>query len=59
MYIFIGLLLGSIVTSTHDSKEACLGRRDVLAEKGVTNGECRPAVTLTSCTYILTGAVCK
>ena len=38
-WIFIGLLLGSTVTSQHDTREACEGRRVVLAEKGV-NGKC-------------------
>ena len=39
MWLFIGILLGSIVTSSHDTKEACEGRRVVLTEKGV-NGQC-------------------
>ena len=39
MYIFVGLLLGSLVTSHHDTKEACEGRRVTLAEKGVV-GRC-------------------
>lgn len=34
-YILIGTLLGSIVTSNHDNKEACLGRLEMLKEKGV------------------------
>lgn len=41
MYIFIGILLGSIVTSTHGDKEACLGRKAILQEKGVI-GDCVP-----------------
>lgn len=40
MYILIGILLGSIVTSTHDSREACEGRKTILAEKGVV-AECK------------------
>lgn len=38
-YIFIGMLLNSLVTSTHDSEEACKGREAVLKEKGVI-GQC-------------------
>lgn len=38
-YIFIGMLLNSIVTSSHDSEEACKGREAVLKEKGVV-GQC-------------------
>lgn len=38
-WIFIGMLLGSVVTSSHDSKEACLGRQAVLKDKGV-EGQC-------------------
>jgi len=39
IWIFTGVLLGSIVTSQHDSREACEGRRTILAEKGV-QGQC-------------------
>ena len=38
-WIFIGLLLGSTITSSHDSREACEGRAVMLKEKGV-NGQC-------------------
>ena len=38
-WVFVGILMGTVVTSTHDSREACEGRRVVLAEKGV-NGKC-------------------
>lgn len=38
-WLYIGMLLGSVVTSTHDTKEACLGREAVLKEKGVI-GQC-------------------
>lgn len=38
-YIFIGMLLNSIVTSTHESEEACKGREAILREKGVI-GQC-------------------
>lgn len=43
MWLFVGMLLGSMVTSSHDTKEACEGRRVVLAEKGV-NGQCVQAL---------------
>lgn len=35
-WLLIGTLLGSIVTSNHDTKEACEGRAVVLREKGVS-----------------------
>lgn len=38
-WIYVGLLAGSLVTSTHDSKEACEGRAVTLKEKGVI-GKC-------------------
>lgn len=38
-WLFIGTLLGSIVTSGHDTKEACEGRKVILQEKGVA-GQC-------------------
>ena len=38
-YLFVGMLLGSIVTSSHDSEEACKGREAILKEKGVI-GQC-------------------
>lgn len=38
-WIFIGMLLNSIVTSDHDSREACEGRAVLLREKGVI-GKC-------------------
>jgi len=41
-YVFIGILLGSLVTSTHPTREACEGRAVMLKEKGVV-GECEPA----------------
>lgn len=39
-WLFIRLLAGSVVTSGHDTKEACEGRRVTLTEKGVTGGQC-------------------
>lgn len=38
-WIFVGLLLGSTVTSEHDTREACEGRAVTLREKGVA-GKC-------------------
>lgn len=38
-WIYVGLLAGSLVTSTHDNKEACEGRGVTLKEKGVL-GKC-------------------
>ena len=38
-YIFVGMLLNSLVTSTHDGEEACKGREAMLKEKGVV-GQC-------------------
>lgn len=50
----MGLLAGSLVTSTHDSKEACEGRGVTLKEKGVI-GSCmqRPA----EASYISSGTL--
>jgi hypothetical protein len=41
MYIFVGVLLGSLVTSVHMDYEACAGRKAVLIEKNVV-GDCFP-----------------
>ena len=38
-YLFVGLLLNSIVTSEHETREACEGRATLLHEKGVI-GKC-------------------
>ncbi len=54
MYIFIGMLLGSIVTSTHDNREACEGRKVVLIERGVTDGRCETARQIIGGTTTLT-----
>ncbi len=35
-YLLIGTLLGSIITSPHDTREACEGRAVLLREKGAT-----------------------
>lgn len=43
-WIFIGLLAGSLVTSTHETEEACLGRAEVLKKKDVV-GRCDKAPT--------------
>lgn len=53
MWILTGLLLGSLITSTHEGQEACEGRKAMLAkEKNVTALECRAAAStrLTSIT---------
>jgi hypothetical protein len=39
-WIFVGILAGSLVTSTHDNKEACEGRAVTMKEKGVIGGRC-------------------
>ncbi len=39
MWLFIGIIAGSIVTSSHQNKEQCEGRRVILQEKGVV-GQC-------------------
>lgn len=39
-WIFIGLLAGSLVTSGHDTREACEGRAVIAKEKGVERGKC-------------------
>lgn len=44
MYVFVGILLGSIITSQHDNREACEGRKTILAEKGVV-GQCVKQIT--------------
>lgn len=51
-WLFIGTLLGSIVTSGHDTKEACEGRKAVLQEKGVV-GQCHQAQQATTGNLIL------
>lgn len=39
-WIFLGLLAGSLVTSAHDTREACEGRAVIAREKGVERGKC-------------------
>lgn len=41
MFVLTGILLGSLVVSTHESREACEGRRVLLIEKGVWGSECK------------------
>lgn len=53
-YIFIGMILNSIVTSTHDSEEACKGREAILKEKGVV-GQC--VKELSNLTYSTSGSI--
>lgn len=46
-FILTGILLGSIVTSGHDTRELCEGRKVMLAEKGVHSLKCTDHNTLT------------
>lgn len=39
-WIFIGLLAGSLVTSAHDTREACEGRAVIAKENKVERGKC-------------------
>lgn len=39
-WVFIGLLGGSLVTSTHDTREACEGRAVMMREQKVERGRC-------------------
>ena len=44
MWLLTGVVLGSIVSSTHDSEEACRGRKAMLEQvKGINQIECRAA----------------
>ena len=64
-WVFTGILLGSIVTSQHESKELCLGRKAMLTEKGVI-GDCAEVksnyitsgTTLSICTMIDNNGKC-
>lgn len=48
-WILTGMLLGSIVTSTHSGQEACEGRKAMLAkERNVTALECRQVSQFTT-----------
>lgn len=38
-WLFVGILLGSAVSSQHETREACEGRAVLLKEKGVI-GQC-------------------
>lgn len=52
-YIFVGMLLNSLVTSTHDTEEACKGREVMLKEKGVV-GQCvKESITYSGYTGII------
>ena len=61
-WIFIGILYSTLMTSAHDTKEACLGREAVLKEKGVI-GKCVEAPTsgsyLSNGLLICNGGICK
>lgn len=45
-WIYIGIIAGSIITSGHDTKEACLGRKAMLEEQHAV-GKCVEAPTTT------------
>ena len=47
-WTLVGILLGSIITSQHPSREACEGRAVVLREKGVQNVRCGEPPSITS-----------
>ena len=40
-WILFGLIMGSTVTSVHDTEEACLGRAEVLKKRGGAQVECK------------------
>lgn len=40
-WIYIALLSGNLITSQHDTEEACLGRKAILEkENKITNAKC-------------------
>lgn len=64
-WIFIGTLLGSLVTSSHDTEEACRGRLAMLAKKDVV-GQCIQQQQMFSysnnaqtCNYSNSTIICK
>lgn len=38
-WVYVGVLLGSLVTSQHETEEACLGRKALLSKREVV-GDC-------------------
>jgi hypothetical protein len=56
MWILTGLLLGSLITSTHDTQEACEGRKALLSrEKNTINLECRHATSTATGSKLIMG----
>lgn len=55
-YILIGTILGSLVTSSHDSEEACKGRQAMLLKEKSIMSECykepQTGLTISSPTVI-------
>lgn len=35
-YVFLAILSGSVVVSVHDTREACLGRKATMENRGIT-----------------------
>lgn len=56
-WILVGTLLGSIITSQHDSREACEGRAVLLKEKNA-NVKCIEQSITTFSTHSCSGVVC-
>jgi hypothetical protein len=49
-WIFLAIVSGSILTSGHDTKEQCLGRKSILAEQKI-EGKCVEAPKQFSTVY--------
>ncbi len=45
-WVYIGIVAGSLVTSLHPNKEACEGRKAILAEQKIA-GKCVEAPSFT------------
>lgn len=61
MWILTGILLGSLITSTHDTQESCEGRKAMLGkEKNVSSLECRlvnPSILGSYSTPLISGCL--
>lgn len=51
-WVLIGFLLGSQITSQHETREACEGRAVLLREKGAVAIKCIEVQTFTAPQYI-------
>lgn len=51
MWILTGLLLGSLVTSTHDTEEQCEGRKAMLVKTNVQTIDCRKTISYLTSTH--------